>query len=236
MKLINQKFEITSEIRPDLLEWLEVIGRKSHQSEPKGKPEDFIRMLLRRGHESVFEHYSVTAKVLTDRGITHEIVRHRLGAYTQESTRYCDYADGMRFIKPDYGDEFEDDSIAGWDENVEQNNSYLRKKGVKPQHARAQLPNALASEIVITYNLRIWRHFFAMRCSKAAHPQVREIAKGLRRKMRTHIPVIFDADQTREYLDTMKIIRKIDGIKHETGENWLSCAYTLLDKIRKEGA
>lgn len=207
MQLLKQQFEIISEIRPDLLQWLETIGRTSHQSEPKGDPEAFIKMLLRRGHESVLEHFSITVKFLTDRGITHEIVRHRLGAYTQESTRYCDYSDGMRFIKPNWAEDADDlaeEDLRQWANGAEIGYQYLREYGIAPQHARAILPNALASEIIVTYNLRMWRHFFDMRCDKAAHPQIRELAIDLRRELRKHIPVIFDADQTAEYLTAKK--------------------------------
>jgi thymidylate synthase (FAD) len=234
MKIVAQSFEILSNIRPDLLKWLEMIGRKSHQSEPKGRPEDFMRMLLRRGHESVLEHYSVTALVRTDRGITHEIVRHRIGAYTQESTRYCDYSAGMEFIQPEWGlTAAEEDQ---WCEATETFYRDLREDDIHPQHARAVLPNCLRSEIVITYNLRSWRHFFAMRCAKAAHPQIREIAKGIRRALRKHIPIIFDADQTREYLDTLAVARRISAISEAKCLSKESAACELLARIALEGA
>lgn len=208
MKFVKQSYELDSPVRPDLLEWLEHIGRKSHQSEPKGTPEEFMKMLLRRGHESVLEHYNVTAIVKTDRGITHEIVRHRIGAYTQESTRYCNYKEGLEFIKADetalYGTE-----LRPLLSNIEWHYKDCIYNGVRPQHARAILPNCLRAEIVITYNLRIWRHFFKMRCAKDAHPQIREIANGLRALLQEKISIIFDDNQTREYLDTQKALKRL---------------------------
>lgn len=159
---------------------------------------DFIRMILKRGHESVIEHASAGFLIVTDRGVTHEIVRHRLASYSQESTRYCNYGNN-RFggeivvIKPpDLCSERE----AVWeDAMVHAEQHYLQltnEKDVLPQIARSVLPNSLKSEIGMTANFREWRHFLRLRTSPAAHPQMREIAEMIRAELLKISKVCFE--------------------------------------------
>lgn len=180
-----------------ILKNLERYGRVCYKSEKKITPESmraFLKSAIKAGHLSLIEHEKVTVRVVCDRGVTHEIVRHRLASYSQESTRYCDYSGQMIVIKPFF---FEDDEekYGAWFtamENAERSYRRLRKSGATPQEARSVLPNSLKTEIVITYNLREWRHFFSLRCNKRAHPQMREVTIPLLKEFQKQIPVIFD--------------------------------------------
>lgn len=160
----------------------------------------FVQNIIKRGHESVLEHEKISVRIICDRGVTHEIVRHRLASYSQESTRYCNYASEkhggtLTFIDPCFW-EPGSEPYNMWLEscqNVE--NTYLEmtgKLGVKPEEARSILPNSIKTEIVVTMNIREWRHFFKIRTSTAAHPQIREIACVMLDGFKERVPVLFD--------------------------------------------
>lgn len=208
MRVINQGYCIErAETWQSMLERVEEAGRTCYLSEPRGEPEKFIAALIKSGHLSVIEHASLTVRFYTDRGVTHELVRHRLAAYSQESTRYCDYGSGeVEFIRPVWVAE----KVLGvWDiHNIppvedpdekwlwasalaEEQYKSLRNWGWSPQQARAVLPNSLKTEIVMTANLREWRHVLQLRCSKAAHPQMRELMLPLLAELKCNLPCIF---------------------------------------------
>lgn len=203
MKIIKPSFEILDKIEGDLiLKKLELCGRVCYKSEnaiTEDSAKKFISNIIKSGHESVLEHEKVTVRIICDRGVTHEIVRHRIASYSQESTRYCNYSreqfDGeLSFIKPCFWDE-DDQGFKLWKNIMHQcEKTYLEmiKIGVTPQEARSILPNSLKTEIVVTMNLREWRHFFKLRTSERAHPQMREIALPLLEKLKKLIPVVFD--------------------------------------------
>lgn len=181
-----------------ILRNLEQYSRTCYKSEGKITPDSARKLLAKNiasGHESVIEHEKVTVRIICDRGVTHEIVRHRIASYSQESTRYCNYQSrGIKVIEPFFfiGDE---KKYQIWLEAMlacEKAYNLLIEAGAAPQEARSVLPNSLKTEIVVTYNLREWRHFFKLRCSKQAHPQMREITVPLLRKFQKIIPVIFD--------------------------------------------
>ena len=185
-----------------ILQKLERCGRVCYKSEDKiteGSAEKFIGMILKSGHESVLEHEKLTVKFVCDRGVTHEIVRHRIASYSQESTRYCNYSkdkfgNELTFIRPCF---WADDSeeYAVWKqamEEIEKTYVKLISLGAKPEEARSILPNSLKTEIVCTMNLREWRHFFRLRTAERAHPQIREISVALLDELKKRIPVIFD--------------------------------------------
>jgi thymidylate synthase (FAD) len=193
------------------LELIESAGRTCYKSEDKIGPESamrFVQSIMKRGHESVIEHAVVTVRFVVDRGVSHEIVRHRLASYSQESTRYCDYdKQGMTFIVPPWVqvppgvyDTRKSMSIGTnlcreWMAvmfDAEDRYKYLIQMGWKPEQARSVLPNSLKTEIVMTANLREWRHFFRLRTTPAAHPQMREVAIPLLAEFKNSIPVIFD--------------------------------------------
>ena len=154
---------------------------------------------MNREHLSVIEHSFITVRVICDRGVSHEIVRHRLASYTQESTRYCNYSKGkfgneITVIKPCFWDESSEEHRI-WLETInyiEDSYNKLIALGAKPQEARSILPNSLKTEIVITMNLREWYHFFKLRTNTTAHPQMREIAMPLLKEFQKRIPIIFD--------------------------------------------
>ena len=203
MKEIRPSFEIMDDIDgAKILQKLERCGRVCYKSEDKiteGSAEKSIGMILKSGHESVLEHEKLTVKFICDRGVTHEIVRHRIASYSQESTRYCNYSkdkfgNELTFIRPCF---WADDSeeYAVWKqamEEIEKTYVKLISLGAKPEEARSILPNSLKTEIVCTMNLREWRHFFRLRTAERAHPQIREISVALLDELKKRIPVIFD--------------------------------------------
>ncbi len=186
---------------PDPLKVIESAGRTCYKSESKitsESAEKFVKMLIKLGHEAMIEHASVSYRVICDRGVTHEIVRHRLFSYAQESTRYVNLRKrGMEFIAPIFWKESSGEWNR-WKGSMKQSEAYynnLIDMGATPQEARAVLPNSLKTEIVITGNLRQWKHFFNLRCAPKAHPQMKEIANMLLKDMKNRIPVIFEEEK-----------------------------------------
>jgi thymidylate synthase, flavin-dependent len=207
MKIISPFFIIETSLDGEyILKQIENAGRTAYKAEDKittDSAEKFVKKILDMGHESVIEHYNITVRVICDRGITHEIVRHRIASYTQESTRYCNYSMGkfggeIMVIKPCFWDsDSEEDKkkYEIWENAIKSaEKAYLEliKLGASPQEARSVLPNSLKTEIVMTMNLREWRHFLKLRTSNDAHPQMREIAQPLLDEFKRQIPVIFD--------------------------------------------
>ena len=208
MKVIEQGFEILTPISEGGIEELkriERIGRVCYKSEDKITPDGesakrFVGALIKHGHEAMIEHVSISVLFTCDRGVSHEIVRHRLCSFAQESTRYVNYAssdkapDGIIFIRPifyTYGT----DAYNEWVESCKETEFwYLQaiKRGAKPQEARSVLTNSVKTEIVVTANIREWRNIFKLRCDKAAHPQIRELMTSLLTEFKNRIPVVFD--------------------------------------------
>ena len=203
MRIISPSFIIESEFdQRSILKQIERSGRTAYKSEnliTEDSAEKFIKMIIKNGHLSVIEHFSLTVRIICDRGVSHEIVRHRLASYTQESTRYCNYSEGkfgreLTVIKPCFWND-NDKKYLVWKktlEEIERSYNELIKLGANPQEARSILPNSLKTEIVMTMNLREWRHFFELRTSEAAHPQMREIAIPLLIKFKEKISIVFD--------------------------------------------
>lgn len=219
MKSIKADVELITPIDGAvILKRLEQCGRVCYKSEDRitdTSAPAFVGSIIKRGHEAVLEHCSFTVKFICDRGVSHEIVRHRLASYCQESTRYCNYSkDGfgreITVIRPC----FLVDGSDGWKYwkeaclNSEQRYFELLNWGCTPQEARAVLPNSLKTEVVMTANIREWRHFLRLRCAKAAHPQMREVALILLDMVHAQIPVCFD-DIWDEYHDTTCLVGKI---------------------------
>ena len=203
MKAIKAYTQIYGDINgQEILKKIEVCGRVCYKSEDKiteDSAEKFVVGIVKRGHEAVLEHASITVKFVVDRGVSHEIVRHRIASYCQESTRYCNYSKDkfgkeLTFIIPDfltYGSK----GFKLWKEEMKQiEKTYfvMLEAGHTPQEARSVLPNSLKTELVMTANLREWRSFFKLRTSKAAHPQIREVAIPLLEELKELIPVVFD--------------------------------------------
>lgn len=195
MRTVQQSHEILN-VTLDAILMIEQAGRTCYQSDHKIEPGSaavFLAKILKRGHESVIEHASMTVRFITDRGVSHEIVRHRLAAYSQESTRYCDYGDyEIAFVEPPGLDAYSRDWWYRIMQDCEHTYRMMRDRGVKPEIARSVLPNALKTDIVMTANLREWRHVFKLRTAKAAHPQMRELMRPLLREARELLPGVFD--------------------------------------------
>lgn len=203
MKIITPSFEIMDNIDgQDMIRKIEQFGRVCYKSEgniSEGSAEKFIRNIIKNGHESVIEHEKISVKIICDRGVSHELVRHRIASYSQESTRYCNYykdkfGKELTLIKPVFWDE-DSEEFSIWlntMKNIEKAYFSLIEAGAKPQEARSILPNSLKTEIIVTMNLREWRHFFKLRTSERAHPQMREIACPLLKTFQQLIPIIFE--------------------------------------------
>ncbi len=200
---------LSTEPYGDMLRRIERIGRVCYKSEDRieeGSAEKFIRGIIRRGHESVIEHGSITVKFICDRGVTHEIGRHRIASYSQESTRYCNYvkekfgrqitcidlATGFRYDLNNESDRKKYDVWQQAMENAERSYFQMIELGATPQEARSVLPNSLKTELVTTMDLREWRHFFRLRADTAAHPQCREVACMLLDRFAREYPVFFE--------------------------------------------
>ena len=205
MKIVKQSADIIAPFDEDnwreQLRLIEYAGRIAYKSEDKMTDESyhsFLKMIVDRGHLAVIEFGHMTVHFVTDRGISHEIVRHRLCSFVQESTRYCNYGKDkfgseVTFIKPS--------SIGGVEESVwkaacyESEKAYLcmLDKGVTPQQARSVLPNSLKTEIIVKANFREWRHIFQLRAiSKAAHPDMRALMIPLYQQCRKICPEVFE--------------------------------------------
>lgn len=222
MILVKPSFEIMEVmgVGHTPLELIELAGRTCYKSEEKitkDSTEKFVKMVTERGHHSVLEHSAMTVKFIIDRGVSHELVRHRLCAFSQESTRYCNYKGGVTFVIPPWiSKESQKEGLVPrefhaplttfawtspqnpdqlWFKAIVDAEVYYKKllaQGWSPQQARSVLPNSLKTEIVVTANLREWRHILTLRCGKAAHPQMREIMLPLQEKLKSLIPIIFD--------------------------------------------
>ena len=202
MRVIEPYTEIITKINPEeILRFIELCGRVCYKSEGnicEGSAEKLINSMLKRGHESPIEHFSISVRVVTDRGVSHEWVRHRIASYSQESTRYCNYAKDkfggeITFIRPsrlmEGSPEYE--AWARAMESAEMSYFELLDMGVTPETARSVLPNSLKTEFICTMNLREWRHFFELRTAPAAHPDMRAVAVPLKEKFQKLLPVFF---------------------------------------------
>lgn len=203
MKIINAEYEMLTPInREEILKAIEIAGRVCYKSEEhitETSASEFVRMLVKRKHEAMIEHSSMTVKFICDRGVSHEIVRHRIASYGQESTRYCNYN------KDKFGNEITVIRPLFYDEGTEKYDTWklscelaekcyfkLLNTGSSPQEARSVLPNSLKTEIVVTMNMREWRHFFKLRTASAAHPQMREITIPLLNELKEKLPELFE--------------------------------------------
>ena len=246
MKIINAGYEILTDISPYgtlELEQIERAARTCYKSEDKiteqgESAKKLIKNLIKNGHEAMLEHSQLSVKFICDRGVSHELVRHRMASFAQESTRYCNYSgdkfgNELTFVKPPWVDE-KNFPIVGtrytWDKMTDEEKTahywygscrdservYLELLyyGWTPQEARCVLPNSLKTEVVMTANYREWRHIFDLRCNEKAHPQMRELMIPLLKEVYERIPVIFD-DLAAIYLDD-DVLFKLKDEKEET--------------------
>ena len=206
MRVVSPSFEVMMPFDRDaVLKHLENCGRtcyKSHERITDTSAGKFVKGLVNRDHLAMIEHFSISVKFICDRGVSHEIVRHRIASFAQESTRYCNY------IKDDFGSEiavikplFFDEGTYGYDvwydacKSAEAAYFDLLNYGCTPEQARSVLPTSLKTEIIVTMNLREWRHFFNLRAlgtTGKPHPQMKEIALPLLNHFKTILPEVFE--------------------------------------------
>jgi thymidylate synthase (FAD) len=206
MQIVEPSFEFLSPLDTSgeldvarMLALVERAGRTCYKSEDRigpGTAEKFVRMVTERGHESVLEHASITVLFVVDRGVSHELVRHRLCAFSQESTRYCNYGKtDVSFVRPFFFDPVERarelELWAAAMGHAEAAYLMLLDAGAKPEEARSVLPNSLKTEIVVSANLREWRHILKLRTSPKAHPQMRQVMAGLGARLGQSVPCVF---------------------------------------------
>ena len=200
MEIVKPGFKFIGEVDGDeILKKIEMAARTCYQS--IGKSEDshkkMVRALVKNGHEAMLEHASVTVEIQCDRGISHEIVRHRLASYAQESTRYVKYNNGIQVIEPMHIHDNARKYNIWYAACVAAENAYLALLdcGVSPEDARAVLPHCVKTSIVVTMNMREWRHFFKLRAcgiTGKPHPSMVEIAAPMLEEFKRRIPIIFD--------------------------------------------
>ena len=219
MKSLKAGYEILIPISENglaELQQIERIGRVCYKSEGKitqdgESARKFVKMLIDRGHEAMLEHSSLSVKFTVDRGVSHEIVRHRIASFAQESTRYVNYSLDKFGSEVNYIDleggirldnkmkEMDGETVAAilaqWREAMTQAEAHYMKMlelGATPQIARSVLPNSTKTELTVTANYREWRNFFKLRTEKTAHPQMREVTIPLLNELKAKLPVIFE--------------------------------------------
>jgi thymidylate synthase (FAD) len=235
VKMVQESYTIITDIvekGEEILALIEEAGRTCYQSSHKiepGSAKKFVEMILKRGHESVLEHFVITVRFITNRGMTHELVRHRIGiSFSQESTRFCDYCNdkfGNEITVIDQREHIMDclapeghqhdtlaetkdcansgcsackkimHAVADWTMAMacaEDSYKKLRADGLPAEYARDVLPNDLKTDIVVTANLREWRHVFSLRTAKGAHFNIRTLMRALCEYFKSQIPVVFD--------------------------------------------
>ena len=211
MKIIEQTHELIS-LPDNCLEILEKAGRTCYKSEARiteDSAEKFVDMLVRHKHHAMIEFGDIMVRFTTNRGVTHELVRHRHCSFAQESTRYVRYDGSMAFIRPVWSDK---GLLGEWDPSskipdafsqgdriwlasmlrAEDEYARLVQEGWKAQAAREILPNSLKTEIVVKANIREWRHIFSLRCAKASHPQMVALMRPLLTELQSKLPIVFD--------------------------------------------
>ena len=219
MNKIKASYEILTPISEGgtkELQHIEKIGRVCYKSEDYitedgESARKFVAMLIRNGHEAMIEHSFLSVKFTVDRGVSHELVRHRIASFAQESTRYCNYAKDKfgaecAFIDLEPGIMLDNKMkkmsgeeialvMAEWTsamEDAERHYMRLLELGATPQIASAVLPNSTKTEITVSANYREWRNFFKLRVPADVHPQMREVTIPLLKELKGMIPVIFD--------------------------------------------
>ena len=209
MRIIEPSYEILTPIDGDeILKTIEKVARTCYKSEDKieeGSAKRMAKMLIKNSHEAMIEFFDITVKFVHNRGFSHEMVRHRLCSFAQESTRYCNYSDDkfgneLTVIRPYWLNQENgviEETPKGdmWYRSISFSEvAYFTLLNLKqqPQAARGILPNDLKTEIIVKANLREWRTIFKLRTAPSAHPDMRRVMIPLLEELRGKIPVIFD--------------------------------------------
>ena len=227
MNILKAGFDILTPISEggiEELKHIEKIGRVCYKSEGKitedgESAKKFVKMLIDRGHEAMIEHSSLSVKFVVDRGVSHELVRHRIASFAQESTRYVNYSlekfgneinvidirDGINLDNKMKNMDSDTISVIMGEwclamEDAEKHYMKMIELGATPQIARSVLPNSTKTEITISANYREWRNFFKLRVPNTAHPQMREVTIPLLKELKSRLPIIFDDIEIEENL------------------------------------
>jgi len=203
MKIINQSHEILPPFPEQATRAIEVAARTCYKSErlidhDEESDVELCNKLIIRDHTAMLEFADITVRFITDRGVTHELVRHRVCSFAQESTRYVRYDGSMEFVRPVWFKECQvegavNPSTIWFDACLASENAYhsMIECGSTPQEARQVLNNSVKTEICMKANVREWRHIFKLRTSKAAHPQMRALMMPLLEELKSRLPVLF---------------------------------------------
>lgn len=205
MKIIEPNVEILSNINGDeILKHLELCARNCYKSESNITEDTtsaikMINKLIELDHTAMLEHFNITIKLLCDVGTYKDLTRHRHCSFAIESTRYCNYSKGK------FGNEISVIKPCNMDENsgiyhtwlkamndMERAYMQMAEIGATPDQLRMILPHSTAASVILTANIREWRHIFNLRCAKAAHPSVRQIMLMTLNEFHNKIPVLFD--------------------------------------------
>jgi len=174
-------------------ELLEHAGRVCYRSEKRGEAGNFLQARIREGHESIIEHASLTFEISgISRACSHQLVRHRIASYSQESQRYVELSEPELVVPPGVAQSPE--AMRIWEDltgRMKEAYRDLRELGIKKEDARFLLPNATATRIVVTMNCRELRHFFRIRCDRAAQWEIRALAKEMLKRAYRVAPAVF---------------------------------------------
>jgi thymidylate synthase (FAD) len=174
-------------------ELLEHAGRVCYRSQRRGEAGSFLQARIREGHESIIEHASLTYEISgISRACSHQLVRHRIASYSQESQRYVDLSDPELVVPPSVAQSPE--AMRIWDDltgRMREAYQDLRELGIRKEDARFLLPNATATRIVVTMNFRELRHFFRIRCERTAQWEIRALAKEMLKLAYPVAPSVF---------------------------------------------
>ena len=216
MIITNAEAEFLEDLRnPEvvkgIMQKIERIGRSCYVSEnaiTDDSCKGFVRRLVERQHEAMLEHATLTVKFTVDRGVSHEIVRHRMASFAQESTRYCNYSKGkfggeITVIQPCFLRTGSKEWVAWFDSCKRAEEAYfaMLNAGCTPQEARDVLPTSLKTTLWMTANIREWRHFFKLRAAGTTgspHPQMREVALPLLKECKETMPELFGDIEVKE--------------------------------------
>jgi len=203
VRIIEPSYEIMTPIDGRaILKHLELCARNCYKSEDKITEDSAVKMIkkiIELKHEAMIEHFSITVKFTTDLSFYKDVTRHRIASFAIESTRYCMYA------KDKFGSELTVTKPCNIDEGTPEYAEWLQcmkdieraylamaALGCKPDQCRMLLPHSVKADVILTANLREWRHIFKLRADKAAHPCIQELMKPLLREFSSRIPVVFD--------------------------------------------
>ena len=202
MKIIEPSAELLW-ITPDAEKQIEKAARVCYKSEDRMTQEShkkFIKSLIDNEHSAMLEHACASIKFICDRGVSHELVRHRMASFAMESTRYCNYTkdkfdNEINVIKPELIEE--EDHYSFWQDvcEISEEKYFIlvgEHYGNRPEMARAVLPTCLKTEIIVTTNMREWRHIIKLRTSDRAHPQMRELMNMALNILSKQCPVVFE--------------------------------------------